>query len=90
MNSSFRRSLAACLALPVSVLLLSGCSGKTEDVRIVLCKEVTDRLLADPALRRRLGEAGRARVLARFTVLALAAIFLIVCGLWAARVLNVL
>ena len=47
MNSSFRRSLAACLALPVSVLLLSGCSGKTEDVRIVLCKEVTDRLLAD-------------------------------------------
>jgi hypothetical protein len=47
MNSSFRGSLAACLALPVSVLLLSGCSGKTEDVRIVLCKEVTDRLLAD-------------------------------------------
>ena len=41
MHFSFRRSLAACLALP---LFLSGCTGKTEDVRIVLCKEVTDRL----------------------------------------------
>ncbi len=46
MNAFFRRSLVACLVLPVSVFFLTGC-GKTEDVRIVLCKEVTDRLLAD-------------------------------------------
>jgi hypothetical protein len=47
MNSSYRRSLVACLALPISLFFFSGCSGKTDDVRLVLCKEVTDRLLAD-------------------------------------------
>ena len=47
MTASFRSALAASLALPLSVVLLSGCSGKTDDVRLVLCKEVTDRLLAD-------------------------------------------
>ena len=47
MNAFFRRSLAASLVLALPMLYLSGCSGKTEDVRIVLCKEVTDRLLAD-------------------------------------------
>ncbi len=47
MHPTFRKSVIALLALPVSVLLLAGCSGKTDDVRLVLCKEVTDRLLAD-------------------------------------------
>ncbi|MDX1344486.1 MAG: hypothetical protein R3179_01220 [Sedimenticolaceae bacterium] len=47
MNAFFRRSLAASLVLALPMFYLSGCSGKTEDVRIVLCKEVTDRLLAD-------------------------------------------
>lgn len=47
MNAFFRGSLPAFLVVAFSALWLSGCSGKTEDVRIVLCKEVTDRLLAD-------------------------------------------
>ncbi|MGD8556528.1 MAG: hypothetical protein PVF23_09215 [Chromatiales bacterium] len=46
MHPTFRKSVVAILALPLTVLLLAGCSGKTDDVRLVLCKEVTDRLLA--------------------------------------------
>ena len=41
-----RWSLAILFAVPAS-LFLSGCSGKSDDVRLVLCKEVTERLLAD-------------------------------------------
>jgi hypothetical protein len=46
MHPTFRKSVVAILALPLTVLLLAGCSGKTDDVRLVLCMEVTDRLLA--------------------------------------------
>ena len=46
MHPTFCKSVIAIMVLPLSFLLLAGCSGKTDDVRLILCKEVTDRLLA--------------------------------------------
>jgi hypothetical protein len=45
MMTSMLRPLALVLSIPVIAAGLFGCSGKTDDVRLVLCKEVTDRML---------------------------------------------
>lgn len=39
------RLMLPAFAVPLFAVILTGCS-KTDDVRLVLCKEVTDRLLA--------------------------------------------
>mgnify|MGYP000181600630 CR=1 FL=1 len=60
MKTRIHGLLFPLLVLPALAILLPGCS-KTDDVRLVLCKEVTDRLLATMRPIEWLGDRHRIR-----------------------------
>lgn len=60
MKTRIHGLLFPLLVLPALAILLPGCS-KTDDVRLVLCKEVTDRLLATMRPIEWLGDSHRIR-----------------------------